>query len=233
MVPGTCRLDPTRLCSSNADCNIEDYDLSSVGSCGGAAAGTFNGNSIRLIAEGNVLSGVYDMGALFANQTDGFVFRGNRVDGGANGIRILSLSVNGSIERNIVSGSATALYLGFATSFTQRIRLNDFVNYSVAIRASNDFATMTDISLTRTTTDCYVLDSTRPESSSTMGASIPTCLTGRRTVCRWQPRRTPVCRRDASNTASRGPCVSCSVVACDEARLTIEFWRALAISLTV
>jgi nitrous oxidase accessory protein NosD len=145
-LPGSCSLDPKRVCSSNADCNIAGYDLSSVGSCLGAAAGTFNGNSIRLIAEGNVLSGVYDTGALFANQTDRFVFRGNRVEGGANGIRILSFAVNGSIERNIVSGSATALYLGFAPSFTQRIQLNDFVNYSVAIRTSNDFATMTDIS---------------------------------------------------------------------------------------
>ena len=96
-----------------------------------------------------MLSGVYDTGALFAGQVDQFVFRGNRVDGGVNGIRILSLAVNGTIERNIMSGSATALYLGFTPSFTQRIRLNDFVNYSVAIRTSNDFANMTDISADR------------------------------------------------------------------------------------
>jgi len=143
--PGTCSLAPTRLCASNADCNIAGYDSTSVGSCGGASPGTFNGNSTRLIAEGNVLYGTYDTGGLFASNTDRFIFRGNRVEGGPTGIRVLNAS-NGSIERNVVAGSATALYLGFVRPFTHAIRLNDFVDYAAAIRTSNDFTTATDIS---------------------------------------------------------------------------------------
>ena len=145
-LPGTCSLDRTRLCSSNADCNIAGYDVASVGPCVGASAGTFNGNTIRLTAEDNALSGVYATGALFANNSDRFVFRGNRVDAGPTGIVILGATSNGLLERNVVSNAASALYLGFAPAFTHAIRLNDFVNYSVAIRTSNDFTMAVDIS---------------------------------------------------------------------------------------
>ena len=144
--PGTCTLDSHRLCSSNADCSIPGYDTGDIGPCNGAAPITFNGNTMRLTAEDNMVSGVYDTGALFASNTDRFTFRGNTVDGGASGIRIASTGINGLIEHNVVAGAATALYLAFQPTFTQVIRLNDFTGYSVAIRTSNDFTTATDMS---------------------------------------------------------------------------------------
>jgi hypothetical protein len=143
---GACTQDPLRMCSSDADCSIPGYDIASIGPCVGAAPATFNGNTMRLTAEGNRLSGVYDTAALFAGNADHFTFRGNTIDGGASGIRINPAGINGLIERNVVSGAANALYLAFQPTFTQAIRLNDFTGYSVAIRTSNDFTVATDIS---------------------------------------------------------------------------------------
>jgi hypothetical protein len=61
------------------------------------------------------------------------------------GIRINAPAINGLIERNVVAGSANALYLAFPPSFTHAIRLNDFTGYSVAIRTSDTFTVATDI----------------------------------------------------------------------------------------
>jgi hypothetical protein len=144
-IPGTCKRDHSRICSVDSDCDIPGYDTHDRGPCNGEAPATFNGNTMRLTAEDNVLSGVYDTAALFANNTDHFTFRGNLVDGGASGIRINPTGINGLIERNVVSGAANALYLAFQSTFTQTIRLNDFTDYSVAIRTSNDFTVATDI----------------------------------------------------------------------------------------
>lgn len=144
-LPGTCSLDPLRICSSNNDCNIAGYDTVSRGSCIGAESATFNGNSKELIAEDNTFSGVYDTAVLFANNVDHFTFRGNIVSGGPAGIWIGPNGINGLIERNVVAGASAALYLAFNPTFTQTIRLNDFTDYSVAVRTSNDFTVPTDI----------------------------------------------------------------------------------------
>lgn len=143
--PGTCNGDFSRICSAKSDCNIPGYDTVDKGPCNGAAPATFNGNSMRLTAEDNLLSGEYDTAALFANNTDHFTFGGNLVAGGASGIQVTSTGINGLVERNVVSGAANALYLAFQPVFTQTIRLNDLIGYSVAIRTSNDFTIATDI----------------------------------------------------------------------------------------
>jgi hypothetical protein len=142
---GRCSLNATRLCSTNSDCLIPGFDTASQGACVGAGPLTFNGNSRGLTAEENALSGTFESGALFANNTDQFTFRGNTIDGGATGIRI-SAATNGLIERNVVSGAIDALFLAFQSPFTHVTQLNDFTNYTVAIRTSNEFNTSTDIS---------------------------------------------------------------------------------------
>lgn len=142
---GRCSLNATRLCSTNSDCLIPGFDAVSQGTCVGAGPLTFNANSFGLIAEDNVLYGTFDTGALFANNSDQFAFRGNTIVGGAAGIRITG-ATNGLIERNVVSGAIEALLLTFQSPFTHVTRLNDFTNYTVAIRTSNDFNTPTDIS---------------------------------------------------------------------------------------
>ncbi len=144
--PGTCTLKPTQLCSMDSDCNIPGYNITSGGTCTGVGPITLNGNTLRLTAEANVISGTYDSAALFANDTDSFAYRSNTVSGGASGIRINAKAIDGIVERNVVSGAGNALYLAFQPSFTNAIRLNDFTNYSAAIRTSNDFTIRTDIS---------------------------------------------------------------------------------------
>ncbi len=144
--PGTCTLKPAQLCSMDSDCNIPGYNTTSGGTCTGVGSATFDGNTLRLTAEANVLSGTYDSAALFANDTDTFVFNGNTVNGGASGIQINNAAINGTVERNVVSGAANALDLVFQPAFSTTIQLNDFTNYSVAIRTSDDFTTRTDIS---------------------------------------------------------------------------------------
>ena len=139
--PGTCTLKASQLCSMDSDCNISGTP--NAGTCTGVGAVTFNGNTLRLSAVANVLSGEYDNAALFANMTDTFTFGGNVVNAGASGIRINSSALNGTVERNIVSGAGNALAL--QPPFTHVIRLNDFTHYDVAIRTSNDFTIHTDI----------------------------------------------------------------------------------------
>jgi hypothetical protein len=131
----------------DSDCNIPGYDTTNLGPCNGVQSATFDGNSLRVTAETNLLSGEYDTAALFANNTDTFTFQSNLVDGGVAGIDVNSTGIDGLIERNIVSGATNALHLDFQPAFTQNIQLNDFTNYSVAIQTSDDFTTYTDIAV--------------------------------------------------------------------------------------
>jgi hypothetical protein len=133
--PGTCTGDPTRrrMCLDDNDCQIAG--LPNLGACTGTASITFNGNTMRLRAEDNGFTGGYDTAALFGNNSDGFTFAGNRVEGGADivsAIQINPTGVNGTIERNVVIGAGNALSL--ARSAT--VRLNDFSGYATAIRSS-------------------------------------------------------------------------------------------------
>ena len=144
-ITGTCSQDPLRICSSTNDCNIQGYDAVSKGICENAVPATYNGNTRGLIAEDNTLSGEYDTAALFAGNTDGFTFRRNIVAGGLIGVSLSSGAINGLMERNVVSGVSVALSLAFNQNFTQTIRLNDFTDYSVAVRTTNNFTVPTDI----------------------------------------------------------------------------------------
>jgi len=143
--PGTCARNATRLCSIDSDCNIPGFDTTDSGPCVGVGSATFNGNTLRLTASDNQMSGIYDTAALFASTTDTFVFNGNTIDGGVSGIRINAAGIKGTVEGNVVSGAANALYLAVPSTFTNAIRLNDFKNYSVAIRTSNDSTSPTNI----------------------------------------------------------------------------------------
>jgi hypothetical protein len=143
--PGKCVRNTSRLCSMDSDCNIPGYDTTDTGPCVGVGSATFNGNTLRLTASGNTLSGVYDTAAMLASNTDTFVFSGNTISGGVSGIRINTVGINGTVQGNVVSGAGNALYLGAQSPFTSAISLNDFKNYSVAIRTSNDSTTLTNI----------------------------------------------------------------------------------------
>lgn len=146
--PGTCFLAPTRLCVDGSDCNIAGYDVASLGSCTGFSPITYNGNTVGLVAEGNVLTGAFQTAALISNNTDGFSVSGNLVQGDTAivaGIRSGGTAINGTIERNIVSGAANALFLSQPPSGTLSlvVALNDFTGYGTAIRTSNDFTAPT------------------------------------------------------------------------------------------
>ena len=146
--PGTCSLDPTRLCADGSDCNLSGYDTASLGSCTGFSPITFNGNTLGLVAADNELTGAFQTAALISNNTDGFSVRGNLVQGDTAivaGIRSGGTAINGTIERNVVSGAANALFLSQPPSGTLSlvVALNDFTGYATAIRTGNDFTAPT------------------------------------------------------------------------------------------
>jgi hypothetical protein len=140
---GTCTGDPegTRMCVQDVDCNIPG--LPALGTCSGSAPASFNGNTVRLVGEDNMLTGNYGTAALFAGNTMDFIYRGNVVQSGTAtpaGIQLNSAAINGTVERNMVNGTASALsLLGRPAAITHSIRLNDFSGYVDAIRTTNDF----------------------------------------------------------------------------------------------
>lgn len=161
--PGSCTADPTRMCVDDTDCNISG--LPAVGTCSGTAPVTFNGNSVQLASEDNVLTGIYGTAALFANNVEGFAYRGNLVQAGTAtpaGIQISSTAINGTVERNAVNGTASALsLLGRPATITYSIRLNDFSGYVDAIRTSNDFNLATTLGGNYWGAPCPGLDPSR------------------------------------------------------------------------
>lgn len=145
--PGTCSLDPTRLCIDNTDCNLASFDQASKGTCVGAAPRTVNGNSVRLLAENNSIDGTFEAG-LFANLTDQFTFQGNFVEGGGatvSGIVLQGTALNGTVQRNVVNGVGNALFLGRPSALSWLISLNDFTGYVTGVRTTNDYNLPTDL----------------------------------------------------------------------------------------
>ncbi len=102
---------------------------------------TFNGDTVRLLAENNQIAGRFDTAALFANNSEDYTFRGNLVEGGAEiaaGIRIAESALRGTVERNVVNGTSNALFLERPPAVTFSVRLNDFAGYRTAIRTTDD-----------------------------------------------------------------------------------------------
>jgi hypothetical protein len=146
--PGACTLDHSRLCVDNTDCNLVGFDQVGKGACAGTSPWTFNGNTVGLVAEGNTLAGAFDTAALFANNVDGFTFRGNLIEGGgatASGIALQGAALNGVVQRNVVNGTGDALFLGRPSALTWLISLNDFTGYLTAVRTANDYNLPTDL----------------------------------------------------------------------------------------
>ena len=146
--PGTCSLEPSRHCLDSSDCNIQGYDQTNKGSCAGMSSLTYNGNTVRLVAEGNFLAGPFDTTALFANNTSDFAFRSNLVEGGGatvSGIELQGTTLNGVVQRNVVNGVGNALLLGRPPALTWLISLNDFTGYLTAVRTPNDYNLTTDL----------------------------------------------------------------------------------------
>jgi hypothetical protein len=134
--PGTCS-GGARMCVDDTDCNIAG--LPALGTCAGFAPVTYNGNTVRQLAEDNTFTGTYQTAALFANNSDMGTFRGNHVEGGpaiTSAIQLNSTALNVVVERNTVVGTGNALFYarpssGVVTSIVER---NDFTGYVTAIR---------------------------------------------------------------------------------------------------
>ena len=146
--PGRCSLLPSRLCIDDADCNHPGYDRVSNGTCGGASPVSFNGNSLRLTAEGNSVTGSFSSAALFANNTDAFSMVHNVIEGAGamvSGITVQGTALNGTVQHNVVHAANNALFLGRPAAFTATISLNDFTRYTTAIRTTNDYSLTTSL----------------------------------------------------------------------------------------
>jgi nitrous oxidase accessory protein NosD len=161
--PGSCSGDASRLCLTDADCFIPEVDAEANGTCAGTGPITFNGNSARNVTEGNTFTGTYSLAVLFAQNTEGFVFRGNTIDVATSvfaAIRLALNTSNGTIERNVVRGAANAVYLTKPISVTNSFRRNDFTGYVTAIRTTNDYNLATDLDGNYWGNSCPGLDPT-------------------------------------------------------------------------
>jgi parallel beta-helix repeat protein len=147
---GTCSLDSSRLCSTNADCTFESDRFGNKGTCNGAEPVTVDGQSMNMLAEGNIILGSI-LGGIHLGQTVDSTVRGNIIKGPTDrGINLFNDAiVSGTVERNTISGSKNgiALRAGRATFFGAKIRLNDITGYSNAVLTLEDYNLSSELSV--------------------------------------------------------------------------------------
>jgi len=142
-IPGTCTLDASRYCLSNADCFISGVDTTPKGTCTGVTSTTVRRTSRGTTIEDNQLTGSFNDRAIdMMGQIDSTVI-GNAILATAP----FGISANnefiqtGIVKNNIVDGPSTALRLqqgsgvmcSPAECFRAQISQNDFINNQVKI----------------------------------------------------------------------------------------------------
>jgi hypothetical protein len=159
--PGTCTLDWSRLCLSNADCNIPGIDPTSKGVCALPSVQSVEWPARDLQIEANTIVGPFGSGIdLFGQDA---TVRSNVIVGplrsgsppGSAAIALLGkFSIEGAtISRNRVSGVSVALALiagfqgVFPSAFGAALSLNDFTDYTIAVLTSDDYAFPSELSV--------------------------------------------------------------------------------------
>jgi Periplasmic copper-binding protein (NosD) len=149
---GTCSLDSSRLCIDDADCTFESDRFGNKGTCNGAKDVTVDGQSMNMLAEGNIIFGSI-LGGIHLGQTVGSTVRGNIIKGPTDrGINLVQDAiVSGTVERNTISGSKNGIGLTLPgvppTSLGARISLNDITGYNNAVLTSNDYNLSSELSV--------------------------------------------------------------------------------------
>jgi Right handed beta helix region/Periplasmic copper-binding protein (NosD) len=147
---GTCSLDSSRLCRTIADCTFMIDRFGDKGTCSGAKDVTVDGQSMNMLAEGNIIFGSI-LAGIHLGQTVGSTVRGNIIKGPTDrGINLIHDAIlSGTVERNIISGSKNgiALTAGLATFFGAKIRLNDITGYNNAVLTLEDYNLPSELSV--------------------------------------------------------------------------------------
>ncbi len=157
--PGSCELEPSRLCVGAGDCNLIGFDSESKGSCIGKPAlpPDLLWAAKDILIEGNSVEGSFSFAGVNMGGLD-MVARYNRVKGpfvspGAGLVIQGKFSVEtASFTRNIVTDVQNAIRVnqGFqgltASAFLAEVRLNDFTGYDTAILTSVGYNLPSDLS---------------------------------------------------------------------------------------
>jgi nitrous oxidase accessory protein NosD len=148
-IPGTCTLDSSRYCLSNADCFISGVDTTPKGTCTGVTTipnvrrtsrgtriehneltGSFNDRAIDMASQstviGNTIAATAPIGLAISNE----------------------MLETGIVQHNVVDGPVTGLRLGrgVASFFGAMVSLNDFTGYTNTVRVSNGYPLPTFLS---------------------------------------------------------------------------------------
>jgi hypothetical protein len=148
--PGTCMLDSSRYCLSNADCFISGVDTTPKGTCTGVNSMTARRTSWGTKIEDNQLTGSFNDRAIdMQGQIESTVI-GNTIAATVPiGLAISNeMLETGIVQSNVVDGPVTSLRLGrgVASFLGAMVSLNDFTGYTNAVRVSNGYSLPTFLS---------------------------------------------------------------------------------------
>jgi hypothetical protein len=150
-IPGTCTLDSSRYCLSDADCFIGGVDTTPKGTCTGVNSMTARRTSRGTKIEDNQLTGSFNDRAIqMVGQIESTVI-GNTIHATAPiGLAISNeMLETGIVQHNVVDGPITGLRLasGLASFFGAMVSLNDFTGYMNAVRVNNGYPLPTFLSV--------------------------------------------------------------------------------------
>lgn len=139
--PGSCGMDPERLCLSDFDCHIPGVDMESKGSCSLPPPKLVFWIPLRLAIEDNVIYGPFFFGIGTAGRdarVSDNVIHGPMRGGGMGGIVLAGKDPleTAAVTRNTLSGISRAFHLmGAQTAdyFGAAISLNDVTGYDVSV----------------------------------------------------------------------------------------------------
>jgi hypothetical protein len=149
--PGTCALDSSRLCLSDGDCHLPSVDATSKGSCVEITSQDVNWPGEDNVFESNVLRGPFSRSGIAVEFASGSHITGNTITGPfGTAVNDAGITLCGKlpietsrVTRHCVSGSGPALFLhqgradAVAAFFGSTVSLNDFMDYTIAVRTNN------------------------------------------------------------------------------------------------
>jgi Right handed beta helix region len=186
LFPGACSLDASRLCLSNADCNISGIDANSQGTCiqppiknvfWFSNGTTMQSNEILSpFTNGITLAGMNNL--VLGNTVSGPPRPGLPAPGGA-GIILLGrfATETTTVTGNTIADVTNALRLDrvfqlTASAFRSRVSLNAFTGYAAAVRTSTDYNLPSELSVGQCSLDATTCSTNSECSAVGKGACI-------------------------------------------------------------
>jgi parallel beta-helix repeat protein len=180
LFPGSCSLDASRLCLSNADCNIPGIDLNSQGTCIQPPTKNVFWFSNDTTMQNNQILSPFTNGITLAGMNN--ILLGNTISGptrpglpapGGVGITLLGKF---AAETTVVTGNTITdvtnalrldkVFQSTASAFGSRVSLNAFTGYTAAVRTSTDYNLPSELSVGQCSLDATRTCSTNSECNS-------------------------------------------------------------------